>query len=58
MSLMLREDILLFGTGRSALPPPQWLRPYLNSLGIQLDTMDSVSTLIWPLLIYLTCLSA
>lgn len=36
------SDILLFGTGRSALPPPQWLRPYLNSLGIQLDTMDSV----------------
>ena len=39
------EDILLFGTGRSALPPPPWLRPYLNSLGIQLDTMDSVSTI-------------
>jgi len=36
-----KPDILLFGTGRSALPPPPWLRPYLNSLGIQLDTMDS-----------------
>lgn len=36
-----KPDILLFGTGRSALPPPPWLRPYLNSLGIQLDIMDS-----------------
>ncbi|KAK9897390.1 DUF498-domain-containing protein [Cystobasidium minutum MCA 4210] len=36
-----KPDILLFGTGRHTLPPPAFLRPYLNSLGIQLDVMDS-----------------
>lgn len=36
-----KPDILIFGTGRTVLPAPQFLRAYLNSLGIQLDVMDS-----------------
>ncbi|KAJ9121524.1 hypothetical protein QFC22_002142 [Naganishia vaughanmartiniae] len=40
-----RPEILLFGTGKSALPPPPDIREYISSLGISLDIMDSVSLL-------------
>ncbi|PWN46531.1 hypothetical protein IE53DRAFT_382806 [Violaceomyces palustris] len=36
-----RPEILLFGTGKTVLPPPQKVRSYINSLGIQLDVQDS-----------------
>ncbi|KAJ9096018.1 hypothetical protein QFC21_005382 [Naganishia friedmannii] len=36
-----RPEILLFGTGKSALPPPPDIREYISSLGISLDIMDS-----------------
>ncbi|KAL7008620.1 hypothetical protein EMMF5_001882 [Cystobasidiomycetes sp. EMM_F5] len=36
-----KPDIVIFGTGRTVFPAPPWLRQYLNSLGIQLDVMDS-----------------
>ncbi|PWZ02763.1 hypothetical protein BCV70DRAFT_214285 [Testicularia cyperi] len=42
-----RPEILLFGTGKTVLPPPQPIRSYINSLGIQLDvqnTHDAAST--------------
>ncbi|KAF8889895.1 DUF498-domain-containing protein [Infundibulicybe gibba] len=35
-----RPEILLLGTGKRIFQPPAFLRPYLNSLGIQLDVMD------------------
>ena len=38
-------EILLLGTGASMSPPPQFIRDYLRSLGIQLDFMDTVSYL-------------
>jgi NADH dehydrogenase [ubiquinone] 1 alpha subcomplex assembly factor 3 len=38
-------EILLFGTGRTVVPPPKEIKDYVSSLGIQLDVMDSVSPL-------------
>ncbi|KDN43902.1 hypothetical protein K437DRAFT_274757 [Tilletiaria anomala UBC 951] len=37
-----KPEILLFGTGKTVLPPPQQIRAYLgSSLGIQLEVQDS-----------------
>lgn len=36
-------EILILGTGKSALPPPPELREYISRLGISLDIMDTVS---------------
>ncbi|WWD20175.1 hypothetical protein CI109_104651 [Kwoniella shandongensis] len=36
-----RPEILLFGTGLSAIPAPKRIREYISSLGIQLDVMDT-----------------
>jgi uncharacterized protein len=36
-------EILILGTGKSALPPPPELREYISKLGISLDIMDTVS---------------
>lgn len=38
-----RPEILLFGTGKTVLPPPAPIRSYINSLGIQLDVQSTVS---------------
>ena len=35
-------EILILGTGKSVSQPPPSIRSYLNSLGIQLDVMDTV----------------
>lgn len=35
-------EILIFGTGKSALPPPPDIREYISRLGISLEVMDSV----------------
>lgn len=35
-------EILILGTGKAASQPPPTIRSYLNSLGIQLDVMDTV----------------
>lgn len=40
-----RPEILLFGTGKTVLPPPAPIRSYINSLGIQLDVQSTVSRL-------------
>ncbi|EAU82712.1 hypothetical protein CC1G_08869, partial [Coprinopsis cinerea okayama7 len=34
-------EILLFGTGKRILPPPPFLRTYLNQKGVQLDIVDT-----------------
>ncbi|WVR08166.1 hypothetical protein IAU60_005212 [Kwoniella sp. DSM 27419] len=39
--LVPRPEILLFGTGPSAIPPPKRVKDYISSLGIQLDVMDT-----------------
>ena len=39
----LTIDILLLGTGKQMLPPPPAINKYLNSLGIQVDVVDTVS---------------
>lgn len=36
------SEILIFGTGKSALPPPPEIREYISRLGISLEIMDSV----------------
>ena len=36
-------EILLVGTGPRGLFPPPSFKKYLNSLGIQVDVLDSVS---------------
>ncbi|UZJ51552.1 hypothetical protein CBS101457_000872 [Exobasidium rhododendri] len=36
-----RPEIIVFGTGKTVLPPPLKLRAYLNKLGIQVDAHDS-----------------
>ncbi|WVQ66369.1 uncharacterized protein L199_004549 [Kwoniella botswanensis] len=36
-----RPEILLFGTGKTAIPAPKPIRDYISSLGIQLDVMDT-----------------
>ncbi|WWC73565.1 uncharacterized protein I206_107537 [Kwoniella pini CBS 10737] len=36
-----RPEILLFGTGQTAIPAPKAIREYISSLGIQLDVMDT-----------------
>ncbi|GHJ87913.1 hypothetical protein NliqN6_4315 [Naganishia liquefaciens] len=36
-----RPEILILGTGKSALPPPPELREYISRLGISLDIMDT-----------------
>lgn len=36
-------ELLILGTGPTTLPPPLFLTSYMNSLGIQLDVMNSVS---------------
>lgn len=36
-------EILLLGTGKHMLPPPPSFNKYLNSLGIQVDVIDTVS---------------
>ncbi|KAI5453293.1 hypothetical protein NCC49_006316 [Naganishia albida] len=36
-----RPEILIFGTGKSALPPPPDIREYISRLGISLEVMDS-----------------
>ena len=38
----LRLDILLVGTGKRGLFPPPKFKKYINSLGIQVDVLDSV----------------
>lgn len=35
--------MILFGTGKSVIPPPKEIKDYISSLGIQLEVMDSVS---------------
>lgn len=35
-------EILLLGTGKRLIPPPPSIRQYLNSIGIQIDIMDTV----------------
>lgn len=35
-------EILLVGTGKTGLFPPPKFKQYLNSLGIQVDVLDSV----------------
>ncbi|WRT69562.1 uncharacterized protein IL334_006550 [Kwoniella shivajii] len=39
--LVPRPEILLFGTGQTAIPAPKSIRDYISSLGIQLDVMDT-----------------
>lgn len=39
--MFFRTEILLFGTGSSIAFPPPSFKQYLNSLGIQVDVMDS-----------------
>ncbi|CDZ96441.1 Uncharacterized conserved nuclear protein [Phaffia rhodozyma] len=36
-----RPEMLIFGTGKTVLPAPPFLRNYLNGLGIQLDIMNT-----------------
>ncbi|WWC92931.1 uncharacterized protein L201_007894 [Kwoniella dendrophila CBS 6074] len=36
-----RPEILLFGTGQTAIPAPKAIRDYISGLGIQLDVMDT-----------------
>lgn len=36
------EEILILGTGKNVSHPPPSIRMYLNSIGIQLDVMDTV----------------
>ncbi|WVQ96123.1 hypothetical protein IAU59_003225 [Kwoniella sp. CBS 9459] len=36
-----RPEILLFGTGQTAIPAPKAVREYISGLGIQLDVMDT-----------------
>ncbi|KAJ9095190.1 hypothetical protein QFC19_007645 [Naganishia cerealis] len=36
-----RPEILILGTGKSALPPPPDIREYISRLGISLEIMDS-----------------
>ncbi|WWC65975.1 uncharacterized protein I303_108597 [Kwoniella dejecticola CBS 10117] len=36
-----RPEILLFGTGQTAIPAPKAIREYISGLGIQLDVMDT-----------------
>lgn len=43
-----RPEILLFGTGKTVLPPPGPIRSYINSLGIQLDVQSTVSRIVRP----------
>ncbi|EOR00362.1 NADH dehydrogenase 1 alpha subcomplex assembly factor 3 [Wallemia ichthyophaga EXF-994] len=40
-TLTPRPEILLLGTGKSMLPPPPAYTKYLNSLGIQVDIIDT-----------------
>ncbi|TIA86662.1 hypothetical protein E3P99_03622 [Wallemia hederae] len=40
-TLTPRPEILLLGTGKSMLPPPPDYTKYLNSLGIQVDIVDT-----------------
>jgi hypothetical protein len=41
-------EIMLLGTGKRILQPPPFIRKYLNERGIQLDVLDTVSTLPRP----------
>ncbi|TDL29901.1 DUF498-domain-containing protein [Rickenella mellea] len=36
-----KPEILLFGTGKTTVLPPPSIRTYLNSVGIQVDVMDT-----------------
>lgn len=36
-----RPEIIIFGTGKTVLPPPAKIRKYLNSLGIQIEAHDT-----------------
>lgn len=36
-------EILIFGTGKTVLPPPPHIKTYLNSLGIQVEAHNTVS---------------
>ncbi|ESK84885.1 duf498 domain protein [Moniliophthora roreri MCA 2997] len=36
-----RPEILLLGTGKTLVQPPPFVREYLNSLGIQVDVLDT-----------------
>ncbi|EIM20615.1 DUF498-domain-containing protein [Wallemia mellicola] len=40
-TLTPRPEILLLGTGKHMLPPPPSFNKYLNSLGIQVDVIDT-----------------
>lgn len=46
MRVNLLTEILLLGTGERMLPLAPYLKKYINSLGIQVDTLDSVGYLI------------
>ncbi|KAF7775823.1 hypothetical protein Agabi119p4_4216 [Agaricus bisporus var. burnettii] len=36
-----RPEILVLGTGRTSVQPPPFIRSYFNTLGIQLEVMDT-----------------
>lgn len=40
--LIFGTEILILGTGKTVSLPPPSIKSYLNSLGIQLDIMDTV----------------
>lgn len=42
---VLGVEMLLFGTGPTVIPVPQWIKSYISSLGIQIDIMSTVRPL-------------
>lgn len=49
--LICTPEIIVFGTGKTVLPPPPQVRAYLNKLGIQIEAHDTVCSLKrhpWP----------
>jgi NADH dehydrogenase [ubiquinone] 1 alpha subcomplex assembly factor 3 len=38
-------EILLLGTGKTLVQPPPFLREYLTTLGIQLEVLDTVTSI-------------
>ena len=37
------KELLIFGTGKSFVPIPLNVKKYINDLGIQIESVDSVS---------------
>jgi NADH dehydrogenase [ubiquinone] 1 alpha subcomplex assembly factor 3 len=40
-------ELLLIGTGKSAMLPPPKFRDYLGKIGVQVDIMDTVGITLW-----------